>query len=154
MLKLVKFVCFTFCRFPLPSSVWRCLRNRFGLILTHFIPTLFPRYFCMSSPLSCPIHSVVCICLMWHRTYCFLSPIHSCIQFSSLSLAFPMFLLLSLSPFCLIISGSGVSVDTSTPIRASINLQQCLTCVCVSVCACLLVFSVVVFKFSLGMSLL
>ncbi len=71
--KLVKFICFTFCRLPLPSSVWRCLLNRFGLIL-HFIHTLFPHYFCTSSPLSCPMHSVLCICLLWHETYCFFYP--------------------------------------------------------------------------------
>ena len=58
----------------------------------------------------------------------------------TLSLSLSLFSCSSLSPSCLIIWGSGVSVDTSTPITASINLQQCLTCVCVSVCACSLVF--------------
>lgn len=42
--------CLTFCRFPLPSSAWRCLLNRFGLILTQFLPTLFLyHHFCMLS---------------------------------------------------------------------------------------------------------
>lgn len=60
-------VCFTFCRFRLPSSVWRCLQNRFLLIRNHFFPTLFAPYFCLWSLPSFTPHafSQLCICLMY-----------------------------------------------------------------------------------------
>lgn len=49
--------------------------------------------------------------------------------------------------------GSGVSADTSTLIRASIYLQQCLTCVCVCVCMSPLTGVLACLMFWLGISL-
>lgn len=81
-------VCFTFCRFRLPSSVWRCLQNRFVLIRNHFYPHSFHLTFAYDLCLhSRHTHSVLCICLMY-------------LVFLSLSSPFSCS---SLSTFCLII---------------------------------------------------
>lgn len=112
------------CRFQLRSSVWRCLQNRFVLILQCLIPSLISLYFCVCSlPAFMPhAFSLVHMSDVVHFQF---------IHVFSCPLSLFLFCCSSLSAFCFIILGSGVSVDTSTPIRASINLQQCLTCVCV-----------------------
>lgn len=91
------------------------------------IPAFIPLYFCICSLPAFMPHAFSLVSDVVHFQF-----IHG----FSCPLSHFLFCCSSLSAFCFIILGSGVSVDTSTPIRASINLQQCLTCVCVCVCAC------------------
>lgn len=72
------------------------VRPRSRWFRSHTLPTLFLHVLSALCLHSCHVHSVVCICLMWHKTYCFLNFFilnsFTYSTFPSLSLTFPIFL--------------------------------------------------------------
>lgn len=134
----MKFVRLIFCRFPCPSSVWRCLLNRFGHIQIHFLPTLFTisAYLLCSLPIFVP-HAFSCVHMAdVTQDILFLIPKSFMYPIFHSLYSLPYFFLALSPPSASLSKGQGCQY-TSTLITASINLQQCLTGMCVCACMCL-----------------